>query len=99
MPMWQDVAMQLAEEDPKGKRKLVMGKFDCEQVDLDVNLLALVFHWTSLYAMRVERTSGRETDKTSVRVSHYATRCSVCNPEAGKSSLLSSCLCLSSFTL
>lgn len=32
MPLWEDVAMQLAEEDPKGKRKLVMGKFDCEQV-------------------------------------------------------------------
>eukprot|EP00903_Cladosiphon_okamuranus_P008695 g8331.t1 len=31
MPLWEDVSMQLAEEDPKGKRKLVMGKFDCEQ--------------------------------------------------------------------
>lgn len=32
MPLWEDVSMQLAEEDPRGKRKLVMGKFDCEQV-------------------------------------------------------------------
>eukprot|EP00752_Nemacystus_decipiens_P005134 g4658.t1 len=31
MPLWEDVSMQMAEEDPKGKRKLVMGKFDCEQ--------------------------------------------------------------------
>lgn len=32
LPLWQDVAMQLAENDPKGKKKLVMGKFNCEQV-------------------------------------------------------------------
>lgn len=32
MPMWQNVAMQLAEEDPRRKKKLVMAKFDCEQV-------------------------------------------------------------------
>lgn len=32
MPLWEDVSMQMKEEDPKGKRKLVMGKFDCEQV-------------------------------------------------------------------
>lgn len=32
MPMWEDVAHQMAHEDPKGKRNLVMGKFDCEQV-------------------------------------------------------------------
>ncbi|CAM9247463.1 unnamed protein product [Pylaiella littoralis] len=31
LPMWEDVSMHIAEEDPKGKRKLVMGKFDCEQ--------------------------------------------------------------------
>ncbi|CAN0115646.1 unnamed protein product [Ascophyllum nodosum] len=31
MPMWQDVAAQLAAEDPRGKRKLLVGKFDCEQ--------------------------------------------------------------------
>ncbi|CAN0163634.1 unnamed protein product [Scytosiphon promiscuus] len=31
MPLWEDVALQMAHEDPKGKRKLVMGKFDCEQ--------------------------------------------------------------------
>ncbi|CAM9602653.1 unnamed protein product, partial [Hapterophycus canaliculatus] len=31
MPLWEDVALQMAEEDPKGKRKLVMAKFDCEQ--------------------------------------------------------------------
>lgn len=24
--------MNMAEEDPKGKRKLIMGKFNCEQV-------------------------------------------------------------------
>lgn len=32
MPMWQEVAMRLAEEDPRRKKKLVMAKFDCEQV-------------------------------------------------------------------
>lgn len=34
MPLWEEVSMQMSEEDPKGKRKLVMGKFDCEQVCL-----------------------------------------------------------------
>lgn len=32
MPLWEDVAMQMAEEDPRGKRKLVLAKFNCEQV-------------------------------------------------------------------
>lgn len=41
MPLWEDVSMQMAEEDPKGKRKLVMGKFDCEQVCLSSLELSL----------------------------------------------------------
>ncbi|CAM9186390.1 unnamed protein product [Ectocarpus sp. 6 AP-2014] len=31
MPLWEDVSMQMAEEDPRGKRKLVLAKFNCEQ--------------------------------------------------------------------
>lgn len=31
-PIWNYVAMHMALEDPKGKRKLVMASFNCEQV-------------------------------------------------------------------
>lgn len=35
--MWEEVAIVLAEQDPKDKRKLTMAKFDCEEVRRGVN--------------------------------------------------------------